>query len=220
MELTKEMWNDMSASPYTGYMYATRGSVARVLASIPEPGALTDGEWRVIENGVDQPTLRKLRSILARRPAPAPEPNITNVPGNQPPTVSSGEMSPTSFVDQSAPQQDDAAVVEEMCKAADDCTESYPNFEYCGMRAALAVARRDMVSIEAVEKAMRGQWAFPAIQNMDEWIAGVLARLIVPKPPSKQERVAEILRSYNDKSGSTEDMAAEIVAELEASDGK
>lgn len=68
-------------------------------------------------------------------PAPAPEPDITNVPGNQPSTVSSGEMSPTSFVVQSAPrvidkleypwerkpepapQQDDAAVVEEMYEA-------------------------------------------------------------------------------------------------------
>jgi hypothetical protein len=44
-------------------------------------------------------------------------------------------------------------------------------------------------TLEAVEKAIREQWTFPVIQNMDEWIAGVLARLTAPKPPSKQERV-------------------------------
>ena len=55
-------------------------------------------------------------------------------------------------------------------------------------------ARRDMVSIEAVEKAMREQWGFPAIQNMDEWIAGVLARLTAPETPSKQDDAAEALK--------------------------
>ena len=42
-----------------------------------------------------------------------------------------------------------------------------------------------------------------------------VAALKAQAEPTKQERVAEILRSYNDKSGSTEDIAAEIVAELE-----
>src|ERR1035437_1543000 len=61
-------------------------------------------------------------------------------------------------------------------------------------------ARRDMVSIEAVEKAMREQWGFPAIQNMDEWIAGVLARLTAPETPSKQDDAAvlkEAIAAYH-----------------------
>src|ERR1035437_9035254 len=72
MELTKEMWAVMSPNlPDVSTIL-----VKRVLASIPEPGALTEGEWPVVENGVDRPTLRKLRSILASRPAPAPEPAL------------------------------------------------------------------------------------------------------------------------------------------------
>ena len=50
-----------------------------------------------------------------------------------------------------------------------------------------AIARLGMVSIEAVEKAMEEQWMVPAYQNKDAWVAGVLARLTAPKPPSKQD---------------------------------
>src|ERR1035437_3174302 len=140
MELTKEMWAVMSPNlPDVSSIL-----VKRVLASIPEPGALTEGKWRVVENGVDRPTLRKLRSILASRPTPAPSPAlchcyVPDIPHTHEP------------IPESAPQ-DDAAVVKEMLRAFyPDTQPIFSAAQYERMTPALAVARRGLVTLEAVE---------------------------------------------------------------------
>jgi hypothetical protein len=83
-----------------------------------------------------------------------------------------------------APQQD-AAVLKEAITAYHNHDEGPVDVD--GLEAVIAVARKGVVSIEAVEKAMEEQWMVPAYQNKDAWVAGVLARLTAPKPPSKQD---------------------------------
>src|ERR1035437_6395541 len=199
MELTKEMWAVMSPNlPDVSSIL-----VKRVLASIPEPGALTEGEWRVVENGVDRPTLRKLSSILASRPAPAPAPALCHCYVDAPPhthePIPESATMQERFIAADAgctveevrqafaepiPQYD-AAVVGEMQQAYIRGTQS-PMHIACttdscctaGMESALAVARRGMVTLEAVEKAVRFEYAAPRLlTTVDIFTHAVLARL-------------------------------------------
>jgi hypothetical protein len=186
------------------------------LASIPEQGALTDAElvswidenWpkyssegkycRAASEAGCRAMFYAFRTwFAARRPTPAPEPK---------------------------PQKDDAAVVEEMCKAADDCTESDPSFEYCGMRAARAVAIRGMVTLEEVEKALTSMYAAHGMTSgLEGYIADFRARLTAAPKPTKQERTRAILEKYRPTSTPLEaqkEIIAELVAELEAQNGK
>ena len=100
-----------------------------------------------------------------------------------------------------------------------------------GMESALAVARRGMVTLEAVEKAIKDEWNLPHPHPETASIvaAATIAHLTAPKP-TKQERVEGILERHHTNLSDAlyhqtpsiyrKKVAAEIVAELEAQNGK
>ena len=171
MELTDKMWREMSEPSRTCYTYASRGSVAKVLASIPEQGtpSVTLDEAKQICSALMPPpsyhnTRRTINAILAlrdakcSRPAPAPEP---------------------------APQQE-AAVVEEMRRTYLDAPpDGQPWY------AILDIARRGRVPLEDVRLAIIGYFQTGSKNPVElEAIAdSIIVRLTTALKPTKQERV-------------------------------
>jgi hypothetical protein len=214
-----------------------------VLASIPEMGS---GEQRFDA---------RIGKLCTHRPAPAPAPALCHCYVDAPPhthePIPESATMQERFIAADAGctveevrqafaepiPQDDAAVVGEMQQAYIRGTQS-PMHIACttdscctaGMESALAVARRGMVTLEAVEKAVRFEYAAPRLlTTADIFTHAVLARLTAPKP-TKQERVEGILERHHTNLSDAlyhqtpsiyrKKVAAEIVAELEAQNGK
>src|ERR1035437_5080935 len=214
-----------------------------VLASIPEMGS---GEQRFDA---------RIGKLCTHRPAPAPAPALCHCYVDAPPhthePIPESATMQERFIAADAGctveevrqafaepiPQDDAAVVGEMQQAYIRGTQSPMNIacttDSCctaGMESALAVARRGMVTLEAVEKAVRFEYAAPRLlTTADIFTHAVLARLTAPKP-TKQERVEGILERHHTNLSDAlyhqtpsiyrKKVAAEIVAELEAQNGK
>jgi hypothetical protein len=172
----------------------TRASLERVLATIPERGALSlevtedeiTGCIERIDRGLDTHRMRiynalrwfLLHRIPTRRSAPAPEPE------------------PVS-------KQDDADTLEEVEKALSKPTEG----EICYLW-----GRREEYNKSG---ALCDYQAIRPVVEM--FVTMRRARLTAPQPPTKQERVTTILHA---RGIDYPTLAAEIVAELEAQNGK
>jgi CBS domain containing-hemolysin-like protein len=86
------------------------------------------------------------------------------------------------------------------------------------MYKAKTIARKGMVPIEAVEKAIRDEieiWLNQNGRNINTIPDAVIARLTAPPKPTRQERIEAILIGNNLWNGQTKKVAAEIVAELD-----
>src|ERR1035437_8904550 len=172
-----------------------------VLASIPEMGS---GEQRFDA---------RIGKLCTHRPAPAPAPALCHCYVDAPPHTH--EPIPESAVDKcgvcggdhadfmvhgasrperkpESPPQDDAAVVDRMCRIVQGVAPATGSRYHDKMTTALIEARRRMVTLEAVEKAFRFSWyecGLPGPNTIETYYKAFLAALTAPKPPSKQERV-------------------------------
>ena len=205
MKLTDETWNQIIdeesqargiESPYIRHV--SRRSIERVLEFISEPPALTDEQWARLrtEFGTGGSTIHRwlcradIDRVLSRRPASAPDP----VDCEQ---ISSREWVPKSPVHEPAPQQDDAAVIEEAARLGNETYypkptmwREYPNSSKQDWRrvarAIFSIARRGMVPASELESA-KIDWGVLAAENVS--LQNKLARLTHAPKPTKQERV-------------------------------